>query len=239
MARPVLHYLSAALLGLLGFGLSGGCAESESMLVIRGVIALEAPDCVAEASASTFHVSGVLDPNLTKTYVANLQVASQLAAQGNSEKLRAETARVTITGAEVKLKAPNGSQLSGGHYTVTASGSVDPAQGDQAGFGVVFAPLVPDVGSYIDLSDDDLPNPLVVEVQVFGSTVGGQDVWSNWFTYPIYIDSLVYFPSDAMSEDGLCTEAIDEDAPCRVGQDDPVPCSVCTSVSDTCRQPAG
>src|SRR5512133_1650718 len=145
MARPVLHYVSAALLGLLGFGFSGGCSESESMLVIRGVIAMEAPDCVASSDTDTFHVSGALDTRLASSYAANLQVASQLEAQGDPEKLRAETARVTITGAEVKLKAPNGSLLDGGNYTITASGSIDPAESGEPGYGVIFAPLVPDI----------------------------------------------------------------------------------------------
>ncbi len=230
MARPLLHYLSAALLGFSGMGAAAGCADTESMLVIRGVIALQPPQCIASPDATLFHLAGSVDTRLSRQYVAHLQVANQLMARGDDEQLRSETARVTITGAEVVLTRPDGSRIGRGNYTVTASGSIDPSVGNQPGLGVVFAPLVPDFEQYIDV--DDAPNPLIVEVQVYGKTLGGQEVWSNWYTYPIYFTRLVTFPAESLDETtGRCTPAGASEPPCIIGQDDAVPCSACLQES--------
>ena len=105
--------------------------------------------------------------------------------------------------------------------------------GDAPGLGVVYATLIPNVESY-----SDVENPIVTEFQVFGSTVGGQEVWSNWFTYPIYLEDLVYYPSESIDDTtGLCTGGTNEDLPCAPGQDDPLPCSYCLDQS-FCLNPA-
>lgn len=226
MARPILHYLSAALLGTLAFSIGGGCADSESMLVIRGVLTLAPPECVASADADTMRLGGSIDKRLRTSYEAPLQVSNQLMARGDSEALRAETSRVTITGAEVSLRSPNNSELDS--YTVVASGSIDPGTDSEPGRGVVYATLIPDIQKY-----DESINPLVVRVQVYGTTVGGQDVWSNWFTYPVFRRGLIYFPASALDPDTqACTANSTEVAPCLVGQDDLVPCSACLGQTD-------
>ena len=231
MGRPILSYLAAAALCTLGFGVAGGCAESESMLVIRGVIPVAPPECVVSADSDILRLGGTLDVRIRSSYEAALQVSNQLMSRGDKEQLRAETSRVTITGAEVRVSTPGGSELA--NFTVVASGSVDPGDGDAPGLGVVYATLIPNVESY-----SDVENPIVTEFQVFGSTVGGQEVWSNWFTYPIYLEDLVYYPSESIDDTtGLCTGGTNEDLPCAPGQDDPLPCSYCLDQS-FCLNPA-
>jgi hypothetical protein len=119
---------------------------------------------------------------------------------------------------------------------------IEPDSGEDPGFGVVVATLIPAATS--DAAANDLTSRTefqtrIAEVTVFGKTIGGLDFESAPFTYVIGIceGCLVDFPAEALDQDGLCnvptTETIE--APCRFGQDDDVDCRLCAGGSPFCQ----
>jgi hypothetical protein len=80
---------------------------------------------------------------------------------------------------------------------------------------------------------------VVAEVRVFGHTLGGDEIESAIFNFPIDVcyGCLVAFPLEAV-ENGSClnaTEAAPDFDGCRAGQDDPIDCRACVvSQPDVC-----
>jgi hypothetical protein len=213
----------ASLLALASTGLAG-CADNDSGLYVRGVLAIQAPDCVATADPSAAHLlGGVYDISIRGNlgYTAALLVGNQLVRRGDRDQLRTETSRVSLEGAEVTLLTETGSSIT--EFTVPGTGFVDPGTSDEPGYGVMAAMLIPPgVGSD--------GTRIVVEVRVFGTTLGGDEIESATLTFPITVCSgcLVTYPVEAIDPiTGQCV-LIDgqdpPDPPCRPGQDDPVDC---------------
>ena len=230
--RRFLHRpcLSVGLL-ITGSSLSFGCAENESMLFIGGVLAPNPPECefMPDPGATTL-LSGSVDPALTNIYRGVLLVGNQLVRRGSTDQLRTESARVSVEGTEVHVLTRDGDEVD--KYTVPASGDIPPASGQEAGYGAVGTDLLQPVRDYID-------DVMVVSVQVYGKTLGGQPVESNWFTYPIHVQtwgSLIEYPLEAMSSDNRCVLAAQETtAPCYAGQDGMTTCTLCGA--DVCTDP--
>lgn len=175
MLRRLLPGLTLA--GLLSFS----CAENDSSIFVRGVLAIDETSCVARAEPSSLlRGFGVLDVGIRTdhTYSAALLVGNQLSAQGDRTKLRTETARVAFRGAEVSIVDPELGELE--PYSVQATGFADPApNADSPGFGFVFVPIV--------LPPDRTSGEVTAKIRVYGDTLGGQEVQSNEFWYPIAI----------------------------------------------------
>lgn len=222
----VRHILSGALLAGVGMASAAGCADNKSALFVRGVLALQAPECVAKADPSaTMRLEGVLDLAFRTNYQAALLVGNQLVAQGSHNQVRTETSRVVVKGAVVTVKDAKGKTLTS--YTVDATGVIDPATGSDPSYGVVNAELIPDS---LKLS----PNTRVTaDVQVFGDTLGGKSITSADLLFPIQVckGCLVSFPADAVNAatPGQCVGTATTAAPCFMGQDDPIDCRLCAS----------
>jgi hypothetical protein len=231
---PDRPWLSAGLLALASALLSG-CAENESMLFIDGVLAMEAPECEVTAdSGSTLLLSGVVDAALTETYRGVLLVGNQLVRRGARDQLRTETATVSIDGTEVHVLDSDQRELDS--YTVPSSGTISPGTGTEAGYGGVGTDLLQPVDRFLS------QGLVVVDVQVYGETLGGQAVESNWFTFPIRVTygELIDYPADAMDPNtGLCSGPAPEEAvdPCYPGQDGPTACTSCRDRVQLCYEP--
>jgi hypothetical protein len=223
--RRFLHrpYLAVGLL-TASSSFSFGCAENESMLFIGGVMAPEPPECVfTPDSGATMLLSGSVDPALTDTYRGVLLVGNQLTRRGSTDQLRTESARVSVEGTEVHVLTRDGNELAS--YTVPASGDIRPASGQEAGYGAVGTDLVYSVERYIG-------RVVVVDVQVYGKTLGGQDVESNWFSYPIHVlrrGALIDYPMEAMSGSDSNGAAQETSSPCFAGQDGVTTCTECSA----------
>lgn len=213
------------LLAASAAGLATGCAENESSLFIMGVFNLSASDCLAKPDAEAeLLFAGTIDLAFTSSYEAALLVGNQLTEQGSREKLRTETSRMRLQGADVTLFRPDGSEVS---FTTSASGFVDNADGTDPGFAAVSAQLI---------RNGDLPSSTengiaIARVRVFGESLGGEDVESGDFDFPINVcyGCLVRFPAEALVE-GQCVataEVEQEQTICYFGQDTPFPCTVC------------
>lgn len=221
-------------LTLAGF-LSASCAENDSSIYVRGVLAIDETSCVARAEGSSLlRGFGVLDVALREdhTYTAALLVGNQLFTQGDRTKLRTETARVAFRGAEVTIVDPELGELE--PYSVQATGFADPApNADSPGLGFVFVPIV--------VPQERTSGEVTAKIRVYGVTLGGQDVESNEFWYPIAICSgcLVNYNSiDPVSGECVATDdqsTEDGERACFIGQDQPTDCLVCAGSLPACR----
>ena len=226
----------------LAAGLSG-CADNDSSLFIEGVLAISNTDCVAQPDADAeFLANGLLDVLFARGYVAAVQVGNQLTQQGNREKLRTETSRVQLEGA----KGTVFDVLGGEHeFEALATGFVHPASGTDPGVAAMFVNLVP--ADVIDqLADADAVfGQMAVRFKVYGTTLGGEEIESGDFTYPIAVceGCLVDYPPDAnvnMGGDYLCgnpSDTADDEPVCHYGQDQRFPCSACAASFDECTSP--
>jgi hypothetical protein len=246
--RNSLSVLSVATLcGLV----TAGCEDNASMLFIKGVLAIEATNCVAKPeSAATLRSGGRLDVALAKGsgYRAALLVGSQLTQRGSREQLRTETARLTLEGAEVTLNDATGNLLNIGAnnpFTTLGTGFVDPAGGTQPGFGAIFVDVIP--AGVLDGVASSLGGQGVVQakIRVFGTTLGGQEIESGDYTYSIDVCNgcLISYPVNADSSQGLgdyeCggTVAASTETLCGLGQDQATPCTLCAGAYDVCLHP--
>ena len=216
-------------------GMLSSCAESESMLFIEGVLAMEAPECeVVADSGSSLLLSGVVDVALTDTYQGVLLVGNQLVRRGSRDQLRTETATVSVDGTEIHVLDSDQNELTS--YTVPSSGTISPGTGTEAGYGGGGTDLLRPAASFLG------QGLVVVDVQVFGETLGGQTVESNWFTFPIRVTQgdLIGYPSDSMDPNTkLCTGPASDNASitCYPGQDGITSCTACRDRVELCYNP--
>ncbi len=223
MHRSLSLALAASSLALASAALTG-CADNDSGLYVRGVLALTPPDCTITADPSALHLlGGVMDVRVRQGlgYSAALLVGNQLVRRGDRDQLRTETSRVSLEGAEVTLLTETGSSIA--EFTVPGTGFVDPGSSDEPGYGSMAVMLIPPgVGT--------AGTRIIVEVRVFGTTLGGDEIESATLTFPVTVcdGCLLSRPVEAIDPLTMeCTAGAGEDPPdppCRIGQDDPVDC---------------
>jgi len=231
-----------AAVGLLALGgalASSSCVDNDSSLFIYGVMDVTNSDCVAKADGSAVMIAeGVLDREFADGYVAAILVGSHLTERGSREKLRTETARLSITGAHVTLYGTQGAVI---EFDTPATGLVNPASGTDPGLAAVFARLVRE-----DQMDElGMDGQMIARIKILGTTLGGQDIESAAFDYPITLCTgcLLYYPTEALDVDPpyLCTGTADgasaDSKICFIGQDGYFPCTLCAATNDTCLNP--
>jgi hypothetical protein len=238
--KSIRRPLYALCLAAFAAVLAPGCVDNNATLFIQQVIAPAPPDCVYEPDpGGTFLGSGAIDVGLRTNYVAGLLVGNQYTPRGDKDNLRAETTRVRLQGAEIRLTDTEGNRYIP-DFSVYGSGTVNPGSGEEAGFGAFVAELIPSsVGETLLAELDGTPNTrtVIANVKVFGETTGGQEIESAEFTFPITAcwGCLVAFPADAVGPEvgtnaPVCNQNVDKaaEAPCRLGQDARVDCRLCS-----------
>jgi hypothetical protein len=230
--------MSAGLL-LFGAGLLGtSCVDNLSSFFVYGVMNLNATQCLAQPSATPVLLpSGTLDRVFADGYQAAFLVGNHLTPRGSREKLRTETSRLSITGAHMTLYGTNGSVV---EFDTPATGLVNPASGTDPGLAAVFARLIRG-GDIANLGPD---GQMIARVKILGTTLGGQDIESGNFDFPITICTgcLVTYPSAALDPNPphTCDAAADtmtETTICFPGQDQQFPCSSCAAYEPICQDP--
>jgi len=225
--------------GAMAVGASA-CADNESSIFIRQVLVPSGSDCTYSADPGGAALAlGVMDLAFTREYWAGLLVGNQLVARGASDQLRTETARFRAEGAEVEIETTSGDLVQS--FTVPVSGFADPSGGTEPGWGVVHAVLIDGTtgqslaAGFAEGERSPVVGRVVVVVKVFGRTLGGREVESGEFRFPISVcyGCLVSFPPDATDPDlptpncaNVGTGSSGE-VPCYVGQDEPIDCRVC------------
>jgi hypothetical protein len=214
---------------------STGCADNDSLLFIQGVFFLEAPSCEIqpEENAALLAGGGILDTALSDRYIAPLLVGNQITRRGSRDQVRTETSRVALKGAEVHVLSQGGSELTA--FTTLSDGFVHPGTGEDPGFGQITVTLVPAQRSGVPAVGTGERVETLAAVRVFGETLGGQEVESNEYRFPVTLCNgcLIGFPSTAQDPTGDPDRCVGDpdDAPeftgCFFGQDAPIDCRLC------------
>ena len=218
---------------------SSGCADNNSTLFIKGVLLESGDNCVFEADGeSALLLSGILDVSLRSTYVMPLLLGNQLIPRGDSDKLRTETARVVIRGAVVEVLSADGSETLAS-FSTNAGGFVDPASGENPGWGVTFVNAVSsDLAERLDGELAPLASrELNVSVYVYGDTLGGDEVESSTLTYPLFVcKGCLVDCSTGNVTTGMCDTYPEGglEVGCFPGQDGLTPCQLLTDPSQFC-----
>lgn len=220
---------AASILASLGGLTAGGCADNESMLFIVGVIVPEpAPDCsVTPDEGATIRQGGVMDVAFTTTYTGSLLIGNQLTRRGSRDEIKTESSRIAIRGAEVQIFTPQQELIT--EYTIAATGFVNESVSSDAAYGSSAVTLIdPATGEgFRNSLAVGATAGVVVEVRVFGDSLGGSEITSAKLTYPITICNrctLVCPPEDPSL-----------DYPCNVGNDDLLDCAACAAPGNTCQ----
>ncbi len=221
-----------------------GCAENDSSLFVEGVLAPTPPSCEYSGDpGSAFLFRGTLDVAFRTKYEGIVLVGNQLTPRGNKAELRAETAGFRVRGAEVTLTNTRGAVID--EFSVNGGGFIQSNASEAPGYGLAEVTMVPGgVGDSLaaDLEGDrSARRTLIANVRVFGETLGGVEVTSGDFTFPIDVcwGCLVDYPLEAITDEGgqvVCGVRADNVGfeQCVIGQDERVDCRACASTLEVC-----
>ena len=231
----------AGVAGLMGSVLPA-CATNDQSIFIDGVLAPSANRvggaCTYNADPTQPHLSeATLDLGLTDSYRAVLLVGNQLIPRGDPQNNRSESNRVHINGAIVKVQNPDGSSIR--EFTSLTSGFAEPQNNNAAGYApigvVVFdAPtkdiVLPSVQAKFS------SRTLLLVVKVFGTSLGGEDLESGEYQFPMQVCRGCLVRQDgydgaSMTQPLNCDQpaatAATADGPCFPGQDLSISCKDC------------
>ncbi len=226
------------------------CVHDNATLFIRNALAQQlvtnGQECVYTPDPTqTFISSGVLDIAVRDNYQAVFLVGNQTVPRGDPQQPKAETSRITVEGAIVRVVDPiSGKQVSS--FTDYTSATIDPEQGTTPSFEPVFVTVLDPktVQAYSAAASGAGGVGLVTYTRVFGHTLGGQYVESDEFAFPVDLcngclvafapqDILPNFPvqpncqaARAMASGSSSTLPV----PCNPGQDFMIDCSQCAGV---------
>lgn len=217
------------------------CVDNESSLYIQGVLAPAAGDCsFTPSAAATLFLRGRLDVAFKNEYKAALLVGSQITTRVNRNELRTETSKVRLEGVEVSLVDSADAEIVPA-FTVPVAGFIEAAQ-TVASFGAVEALLVPEkAGQKLTTllnGDKTAVKRVIAKARVYGHTLGGVDVQSGEFQWPI---DVCYGCSILLNPDPATGAVCSRDSG-NVGSGDPttcftwaqeagVPCAFCPNLS--------
>jgi len=221
------------------------CAHDDSTLFVQDVLQAQ-PVTAGQVCTYTsdpkqpFISSGVLDLALRNQYDATFLLGNQMVAEANSQQLQTETSIITIQGAVVRITDAAGAQLN--TFTRLTSATIYPAAGSVPGYAPVGVTILDSStttgnGNVTSTVGGGGVARLVSYVKFFGVTLGGKNVESDEFEFPVDIcqGCLISFsPVDisplfaAPNCKAAATGTISSlPVPCIVGQDSPVDCSYC------------
>lgn len=223
-----------------------GCVDDDSSLYVEAVLALTPPNCEAQADSSAPQLlRGTLDVAFLRSYQGAVLVANQLTPRGIKSQLRTETAGVELEGAEVRLTNAEGELEE--EFSVPSGGFVHSNSSAGPGYGLALVTMIPPtVGQryFNQLSGQRGASvTLVAGVRVYGTTLGGTELTSGEFNFPIDVcyGCLVDYPLDAVEDTGngrVCAGSTDgvNSAQCVRGQDSIIDCRSCAATLDVCAE---
>jgi hypothetical protein len=233
--------LSTAATAAIGGSIIPACAHNDASLFIRHVMAPPASTngaCTYQSDpAQPFLSAGLVDAALTTSYSPTVLVGNQMIPSGQADQVRAETARVTVQGAFVKIVDPSNGAVVMDNTVLTAT-TIDPGTGTQPNWAPVGVTMMNQQAlAHFDPGTVGAPSKVAVAyIKVYGQTLGGQSVETNEFQFPIYVchGCLVVFPAGAEvnnacagSVSSTTTSSSNVAVPCALGQDQPAECTLC------------
>lgn len=215
----------AALLGVAALSLGAGCTENNQSIFIRQVPVPDPEDlCSVSADpASPALFSGRLDAALASTYQQYFLVGNQLIPRGDAARLLPETSRVQFYEADVQIFD---NDVLVDEFTVPVSGFADPASETTPTYGLVAVNPILTSTTVDGIIGVHGPQGVfvVARIVVRGVTVGGLDVSSGIYDFPVFVcgDRANNVPCITQSRPTSCED--DLTLACIRGQDVPHDC---------------
>lgn len=242
MQRILGKTLSFVAFSLLAAVAMPACTDEDGIIYIRYNLAPpqnRSAGCIFEADPqAAFMSSGRLDASLSQSYEVHLLVGNQMIARGDATSPRAETNRVHLDGAVVRVTGTDDVLIN--EYTALTSGFAEASTSNTPGYGVAtFAALDAATVAKLNLRTFGATKLVLSHIKVFGKTVGGVDVESAEWTYPIQVGygTEINYSADPSAPFPNCLAAVDTDqtaAPCTFGQDERVNCGTCSGRNGPC-----
>jgi len=229
-------------LATTGVMLSPGCATNESSLFIRQCQLVPPTTCEVKAdSTAVFLFSGTLDTSfgtldknntlVPNAYSCPLLVGNQLVERGDPDRLRTETSRIEVYGADITVTDNSEAVLtrsdgSAAKFFTWTSGFVDPGTGTAPGFGLAQVEMI-DPALALDLRREvektGFEQEVVAHVVLHGRTLGGSELTSAPWTFPIRVckgclcDLAPCLGSTSDMPAANCRPGLDSTVDCRLG----------------------
>lgn len=238
--------LSVLALGACAAALAPACAHNDQSVFIRTVMAPPANrqnGCLYQPDPNQPGLfSGTMDLALTSTYNVVTLIGNQLATKQDLPNARAESARIAIYGATVRVADRAGATV--GEFTSPTSSSVTDPNAGTPGFGIyqfigIDPPTAQNIRGRLPAGATDT---YLLFITVFGQTLGGADVESNEFQFPVAVCNgcLVDFPASSndpalarqpncLKQDAANAPTAGNEGPCFLGQDEAVSCTRCVA----------
>jgi hypothetical protein len=213
------------------------CADNESSLFIRAVQAQDEM-CVfpAPGTDAVVLLAGALDVRVASTYSAGLILGNQIVRRGDEDKIRTETSRIHLYAADVSILDSGQSVIqradgADASFEVPVTGFVDPGSSSEPGYGTAVALLI-DSDTSAQLKSQIGPRgrtDIIVSIIVRGRTLGGSEIESGEFQFPITVCDGCLLSSKSEADDPAspepdCDAATDITCPCSSGQDQGIDC---------------
>ena len=232
-----------------GFGLdsatvAGGDAGGAPPIFVLDVLAMQFQEgppgvCIYTSDPTQAYISsGILDVGLRTQYDATFLIGNELAPRGGAGQT--EGAAVEIQGAIVRITDASGKLLT--TFQRLGSATVQPAEQGIPSYAPINMTIIdpstllndPIVRSIASAGPSAGYVRLVTYTRFFGTTLDGQSVQSNEFSFPVDVCEacLITFTNNPALPIPNCGPATNPNAPpasisCAVGEDLPTDCSLC------------
>jgi hypothetical protein len=183
-------------LAMAGAMSSWGCADNEASIYVRAAMAVPPDSCEISPDPTALQLSsGLLDVSFGGSYNAQLLIANQLVRQGDPDRLRIETSKLQIYGADVTVLSSDDSGVTRSNgkpakFFTPTSGFADASTGTTVGLGIASVTLI-DAALARDLKQEitntGVDQDVVAQVVVYGRTLGGLEVRSWEWPFPIHV----------------------------------------------------
>jgi hypothetical protein len=250
MKRILGHVVSLLVVGLAVSAALPACATNDQTIFIRNALA---PAITRTNGICTYTndpaqpalFQATVDLGVTDSYFAILLVGNQLIPRSDPQNNRAESNRVHINGAIVRVTETDGTLIR--EFTSLATGFADPGNNNAAEFGTIGVTGID--APTKDILLPTLPNrqvsrTVLMNFKAFGTSLGGEDVESGEYQLPARVCNgcLVDFSTgndDLNMVQPNCLKRATTTAgtmmnPCIVGQDEAVHCELCVATRKAC-----
>ncbi len=244
MKRILRHVASLFVIGLAAAAVVPACATNDQTIFIRAALApsmnRQQGGCVYTSDPTQPELfEARADLGVTDSYFSVLLVGNQLIPRSDPSSNRAESNRVHINGAIVRVTEADGTLIR--EFTSLATGFADPASTNTPTYATVgIVALDAPTRDIIlpSLTNRAVSKTILINIKAFGTSLGGKDVESGEFQLPMQVCNgcLVTFndSTDPTQPAPNCKKPLampltPQTAPCFSGQDEPVPCQTCTT----------
>jgi hypothetical protein len=192
------HLRRSGALVLLAAGaviLAGSCANEDTSIFIRGCLDVPRDTCSGDAATtSALLLEGSIDGAYAGEYRCFALVENGMVETGDPTTLMTETDGVQLYEAEIQVLNTQGQVVTYGdtvaQFSVPISGWVDPATTGEPGVGISLVTMID--GATMQalgkaVTSTGVQQEVVASVIMKGVTLGGFQVHTNEFLYPIEV----------------------------------------------------